>query len=254
MHKQWSRNELLVAFKLYCILPFGKFHSKNPEIIKYAHLIGRTQSSLARKLCNLASLDPVIMSSGRKGLTSASSMDKAMWKEMTNHWESFFVHIENIENSFKKEEIEFKEEDKAVNLYESHDKDSIVKIRVGQSLFRKSVLSAYEFQCCISGLSVSQLLVASHIVPWSEDTNNRLNPSNGLCLSVLHDKAFDLGLIGLDENLRIIISPTVKQGTFDKFLAETVLSYEGKKVYLPKKFQPSISFIEYHRNNIFKAS
>jgi hypothetical protein len=116
MRNQWSRDELLVAFKLYCVLPFGKFHSKNPEIIKYSHLIGRTPSSLAMKLSNLASLDPVIISSGRKGLTSASSMDKAMWQEMTNDWESFFVLIENAENIFKKDK-EIQKKDMPVELF-----------------------------------------------------------------------------------------------------------------------------------------
>jgi len=57
----WTRLQLLVAFNLYCQMPFGKLHSRNPEIIKYAGLIGRTSSALAMKLSNIASLDPAIM-------------------------------------------------------------------------------------------------------------------------------------------------------------------------------------------------
>ena len=64
----WTRQQLLVAFNLYYQMPFGKLHSRNPEIIKYADLIERTPSALAMKLTNIASLDPEITSTGRKGL------------------------------------------------------------------------------------------------------------------------------------------------------------------------------------------
>lgn len=60
----WTRQQLLVAFSLYCQTPFGKLHSRNPEIIKYADLINRTPSALAMKLTNIASLDPAITSTG----------------------------------------------------------------------------------------------------------------------------------------------------------------------------------------------
>ena len=64
----WSRDQLLIAFNLYCQMPFGKMHSRNPEIIKCAEIIGRTPSALAMKLVNIASLDPAITSTGRSGL------------------------------------------------------------------------------------------------------------------------------------------------------------------------------------------
>lgn len=69
----WSRNQLLIAFNLYCQMPFGKMDSRNPEVIKYAGIIGRTPSALAMKLSNIASLDPEITSTGRSGLKGASS-------------------------------------------------------------------------------------------------------------------------------------------------------------------------------------
>ena len=81
----WTRQQLLVAFKLYCELPFGKLHFRNPEIVKFAALIGRTPSALAMKLTNIASLDPAITSTGRKGLKGAAAADRAMWAEMENH-------------------------------------------------------------------------------------------------------------------------------------------------------------------------
>jgi len=60
----WTRQQLLVAFKLYCQMPFGKMHSRNPEIIKYADFIGRTPSALAMKLTNTSnmSLENIVFS------------------------------------------------------------------------------------------------------------------------------------------------------------------------------------------------
>lgn len=78
IRKNWTRQQLLVAFSLYCQMPFGKMHSRNPDIIKYAEYIGRTPSALAMKLTNIASLDPAITSTGRKGLKGASEADRKM--------------------------------------------------------------------------------------------------------------------------------------------------------------------------------
>jgi hypothetical protein len=90
----WTRQQLLVAFKLYCELPFGKLHSRTPEIVKFAVLIGRTPSALAMKLTNIASLDPVITSTGRTGLKGAAAADRAMWAEMESDWEGFALELQ----------------------------------------------------------------------------------------------------------------------------------------------------------------
>ena len=71
--------------------------------------------------------------------------------------------------------------------------------RRGQAFFLSAVLSAYDRRCCVTGLSIPTLLIASHIVPWTHDETNRLNPENGLLLSPFHDRAFDRGLITIDE-------------------------------------------------------
>ena len=90
----WTRQQLLVAFSLYCKMPFGKMHSRNPVIIEYAGLLGRTPSALAMKLTNIAILDPVITATGRKGLKGASKADRNMWEEMQTDWESFVLQSE----------------------------------------------------------------------------------------------------------------------------------------------------------------
>lgn len=249
--KRWTRQQLLIAFGLYCRVPFGRMHSKNSEIIKYAELIDRTPSALAMKLTNIASLDPAITSTGRKGLSSASNADKEMWEEMQNDWESFVIEVESeiakIDKSGDESDANAPDTE---GDYTGRDVETITKKRVGQSFFRTSVLSAYNYKCCITGLSIPKLLVASHIVPWRENPSNRLNPRNGLALSALHDKAFDLGLIAIDKNMRVILS---NAGDYcsDEFYQTALKKYENKPIAMPDKFSPNKDFIAYHREVIF---
>ncbi len=89
--RRWERDELLVAFYLYSHTPFGRISQRNPEIIQIAELMQRSASSLSMKMANIASCDPSITSTGRKGLPGASRADKAMWQEMTQDWETFYL-------------------------------------------------------------------------------------------------------------------------------------------------------------------
>jgi predicted restriction endonuclease len=108
------------------------------------------------------------------------------------------------------------------------------------------VLASYRGRCCISGVSDPRLLVASHIVPWSRDKANRLNPSNGLCLSSIHDKAFDSHLFSLSDDSRIVLSERLKSSK-DDFIRQIFWSVEGRKIELPERFAPNRTFVEKHR-------
>jgi putative restriction endonuclease len=248
----WTRQQLLVAFNLYCRIPFGKLHYRNPEIVKYAALLGRTPSALAMKLSNIASLDPAITSTGRKGLEGASAADKAMWNEMQSGWERFALQAQqalcDIDASI---ELEANVSDASASIdavdYTGRTRSILATIRIGQDFFRRAVLSAYDYRCCITGLDVPQLLVASHIVPWRTDTKNRLNPRNGLCLSMLHDKAFDVGIITIAENMTVRVSlKHIKKAA--PFFKSALLAYDGKPISLPEKFHPNEEFLARHRN------
>lgn len=85
-----------------------------------------------------------------------------------------------------------------------------VRVRRRQQFFRQTVLNSYGVRCCISGINVPCLLVASHIMPWRDFPKERLDPRNGLCLSSLHDAAFDAGLITLDKELERRFEQTIK--------------------------------------------
>ena len=126
----------------------------------------------------------------------------------------------------------------------------VAVLRDEQHFFRRAILSSYRGRCCMSGLSESKLLIASHIVPWSKDKANRLNPSNGLCLSAIHDRAFDKGLITLTEDFKILVSDIIKRSK-DVFIRDVILPLDGKLIEMPEKFSPDVAFITWHRNELF---
>jgi putative restriction endonuclease len=83
------------------------------------------------------------------------------------------------------------------------EREAITKARVNWNLFRSIILSSHAEKCAVCRLPISSLLVATHIVPWSIDPNVRMNPCNGICLSSLHDRAFDRGLLNIDADHQI---------------------------------------------------
>jgi hypothetical protein len=250
----WSREQLIIAFKLYCEIPFGKMHSLNPEIIRYAKVIGRTPSALAMKLTNIASLDPAIRSTGRAGLTGASQADREMWDEMTSDWSRFAEEIARTEHAIAISPILDNSQEKSSDVpvsYVGKTRSALIEARLGQGFFRTAVLSSYEYKCCISGLAVPELLVASHIVPWKTDIGNRLNPRNGLCLSSIHDRAFDLGLITISDDFRLILSKQLRMIKSNSFFCHTFHDYADNAISLPEKFSPDPEYLRFHRERIF---
>lgn len=255
MHSQWTRDQLLVAFALYCRLSFGQLHHRNPCIIDVAGAIGRTPSALAMKLVNIAALDPAITSTGRRGLSGASAKDRAMWREMEQDWASFAVACEQaLATAERKAELLPGTEPDVEPEAQRAGQDRIAprKIRIGQQFFRTVLLSAYGRRCCISGLSVPDLLVASHIVPWREDADNRANPRNGLLLSALHDSAFDKGWITVEDDLTVRVAKDMTDPT-DPFLDRTIAAYNGRPIRPPEKFRPDKAFLAYHRQRVFRG-
>ena len=127
-----------------------------------------------------------------------------------------------------------------------------VRVRRGQQYFRQTVLNSYGIRCCISGINVPRLLVASHIKPWRDFPDERLDPRNGLCLSSLHDAAFDAGLITLDEKFRVVLSRRLRSFLPQTTLEQNFIPFDGKRIRSPEKLvEPSGEFVSYHRRVIF---
>ncbi|RYZ88947.1 MAG: HNH endonuclease, partial [Proteobacteria bacterium] len=103
-------------------------------------------------------------------------------------------------------EVEIFREKIGDGSYEVADSTATVKTRgSAQRAFAQAVKTNYGFQCAITGIETKDFLVASHIVPWSEDQSIRLDPSNGICLSLLVDRAFEKGQLLIDDDLTIRI-------------------------------------------------
>jgi putative restriction endonuclease len=248
----WTRQQTLAALHIYFQLPYGQLHKGQPRIKQLASWIGRTPSSAAMKLTNIASLDPQIIARGRKGMDRASKQDKAIWQELQGNWDA--VALEAAAE-YEKLATSHGLPANADVIDELHEMNEIaegttrmanVEVRVNQARFRKSILAIYNATCCVSGLQHEKLLIASHIVPWSEDKQNRLNPQNGLCLSALHDRAYDQGLITVMPDYTVRVSKTLRARITDAYLAESLLKFDQKPIQLPERFKPNKIFLLSH--------
>jgi putative restriction endonuclease len=247
----WTREELILAINLYCKLPFGRLHSRNPEIIELARLIDRSPSALAFKLVNFASLDPSLLERGIKGAANVSKLDKEIWQEFYRHWDILIFESEKLLAKYKNTTVEqlypVSEEE---SFAEGNTREQMVKLRINQSVFRSTILAAYNNSCCITGINETALLVAGHIRPWAEDVKNRLNPRNGIALNALHDKAFEAGFITITTDYRIKISPKImKQQIW--YSQDLFGKYEDKQIILPSRFLPDTEFLKYHNEERF---
>ena len=254
-YRKWTREETIIVFYLYCQIPFSKSKKSHPEVRRFAKLVDRTPSSVNMKIGNFGSFDPELRRQGITGLQNASRLDKEIWNEFHDNWRAL---IDESQRLIAEREAEIGSEPDAiapdiVAHTQMHGKErmAVRKIRENQPFFRKAILSAYESTCCITGIDIETLLIASHIKPWAEsDSTEQLNPRNGLCLNALHDRAFDRGLIAVEDDYSVIVSKRVSHSRNDA-VRSLLLGYEGRQIKLPTRFIPGSDFIEWHRNNIF---
>lgn len=239
----WSRDELISVIKLYCLTPFGRIHSRNPEIISVANILGRTPSSVALKMTNFASLDPTI---ARAGMGNHSKLDELVWNDFFKNMDSYlFDGVELVVASAVAEQA-------AEFVWESRpglDVFRQTKTRVNQGFFRSLILTSYDGKCALTGIDVPELLVASHILPWSVDSTARTDPRNGICLNSLHDRAFDEGLMTFEPDYSVRYSPRLPATTRD-----ALESFSQPKMKLPSRFLPDAKYLDYHRAERFIAS
>ncbi len=248
----WTREQTIVALNLYCKIPFNKVSSKHPDIIRIAKVIGRTPNSVKMKIGNFGSLDTELKKKGIVGLGNTSKLDEIIWNEFNHDWSALAYESELLISKFTNQSIETVSAIDVADIPRGTVRDAVIKQRVNQNFFRSTILSSYNIKCCITGLSIPDFLVASHIVPWSKDEKNRLNPHNGLCLNSIHDKAFDSGFITITTDYKIKVSKNFNAYKKETAVTDLFLRYENQTIILPDKFLPSKEFLEYHYQNIFK--
>lgn len=247
--RDWQRHELLLTLNLYCKLPFGQYHARNPEIARLAHFIQRTPDAVAMKLSNFASLDPYHQQRGIKGLQNISRADREIWEEFHSDWSALAVESELAYTDVV--EFEPLDDDESPQAERETEVERQVRVRVGQAFFRKVMLTSYRQQCCVCALPVPEMLVASHILPWRDAEKQRLNPHNGLCLCVLHDRGFDRGFVTFDVDYSFVVGGALGRYLPDPALETYFSAYHGQQIQMPDKFIPSQEFLTIHREHYF---
>lgn len=251
----WTHDELVLTLALYFQLPFGRLNHGTPEVRELGQLLGRGANSAALRLVNFAACDPYILSTGRHGMASGAKVCQPVWDEYVNDKERLFTEAAQIRARIQGGSIEDQlpiDVQNELKDFTGQTRESIVKVRVNQHQFRTMILNNYNETCAITGLNDSRLLIASHIIPWSEREDTRLNPENGICLSALYDKAFDKGLITIrPDDYTVTLSPTLKEVLAQRTYNEHFKIIENKKVILPEEHSPNVAFLQYHVDNVF---
>jgi putative restriction endonuclease len=256
--RDWTREELIVAFNLYCKIAFGQIHIRNPRVVELANAIGRTPSAVSWKLANFARLDPALRERNVTGATHGARAEVEIWNEFNNNWERLAFESERLLEQLTGRVPELVED--VQEFPKGGSREALIRARVNQGFFRLAVLAAYDERCCMTGLSVPRLLNASHIVPllnashivpWSVDVENRTNPRNGLCLNVLHDRAFDCGLLTVTPDLKVKLSRRLNRKSAGASANDFLWRYEGASISLPRRFTPNADFLRYHSEKVF---
>ncbi len=109
---------------------------------------------------------------------------------------------------------------------------STIRSRIGQTRFSDRIKALYGYRCCFPGCLISdqRFLVGSHIARWSDNIELRGQMGNGLCLCLLHDKAFELGLFTVDEQFAVFVNP--REGGSESPIVQSLLLHQGEKIRL----------------------
>jgi len=254
--EKWTREEMILAFNLYLKLPFGKMHTRTPEIIELANLVGRSVSSVTLRLVNFASCDPYHQQRGVKGMVGGLKQCQPIWDEFANNRETLVFESERILAEKQHQTIETKFNDLLFDLKDLKGETKIreIKTRVNQNVFRQMVIANYSCKCAITGIDILDLLFASHIIPWATNEQERLNPENGICLSALYDKAFDKGLISVNERYEVILSSALNKNSGKGYFAKYFAPIEKVNLQMPQKYLPKREFLEWHWDCVFEKS
>jgi len=252
-HKDWTREEHILAFNLYCKIPFGQIHMHNPRVIQLARMLGRSVGSVSLKLSNFARLDPALQARGIRGMSHGAKGEVEIWREFADQPETLAFESERLLADRLGQPVEQVADVDTGDLPPAgRERETTVRVRVNQSFFRDRILSAYNFRCCVTGLTVQALLTASHIIPWAEDEKNRLNPRNGLCLNALHDRAFDRHLMWIEDDFIIRLSRRLgKAAEANNEAVRWLKSFDGAPLLLPKQFAPDVEFLKHHADKCF---
>lgn len=244
----WTREESILAFELYCRIPFQRTKANNPAVQDLARILGRTPASVARKLGNFGSFDPELRQKDISGLSHTSKLDRQVWDDFHADWSGLVWTASQIRQEMRSRVEAMRPLERPSGPSETV---CMTKQRVHQSFFRDAILSSYAATCCVTGLAIPECLIASHIIPWSEDERFRTDPTNGLCLSATFDRLFEAGLMTVTLDLVVRFSARITESKI-RVVQELLCRYHDQAIRRPYRFLPSVEHLTWHHTNRFK--
>lgn len=240
----WSREDIIIAYALYCITPLGKINPSNKVIQQVAETIPHSVASIVMRMRNFQYIDPKVSS----GLKNVAKADRMIYEEFKHDWGSLSLEAETLTGLaiFDSSPLQGA---KPLSSLTNHG-----RVSRERHFFKQAVLAAYDDRCFISGCALPQMLVASHIKPYSQCRSeaDRVSPDNGICLNTFYDKAFDRGLITITPSMKIYVSPIILDSPQDAFTARWLASLDGMVLPPPPRFPPRRELLEYHNDEIFR--
>ena len=187
-------------------------------------------------------------------MSHTGKLDPIIWAEFELNPEKVIYESEQLLAQRMGKTLEDYTEIRTEDLPEGKTREAVIRQRVNQRFFHDTVLSAYNNQCCITGISNSSLLEACHISGWADDTKNRTNPKNGLCMTPTFHRAYDKYLVAITPDYEIVVSEQMIDGAKDEQTHNYLASLQHKKMLLPEKFIPDIELLAQHYEANLKAA
>lgn len=271
----------MMAFALYCLLDKKYCDDKGADVRRLAASLHRTPDAVALKIWNIAAHDANRRELGRVGMRHGSKLDMQIWEWFAERGDDFlFDCVSLLDDALAKSPLDIEghfitDRVSSVERFTTQlgrETKAVVKKRLGQTYFRNTLLLNYKGVCCLTGLAIPNMLVASHIKPWADSTpTEKTAAANGLLLNALHDRAFDQGLITIDHDYRIQVahdgvrdlmsrmtSPDMDADDIEAIKAAAnsanermLYAYEGHAIHMPRSNPPSHEFIDWHHRHVW---
>lgn len=240
---KWTEDEIIIAFALYCITPAKEMTLKNQVVHQLAGIIPHSASSIIMRMKNFQYLDPSV----NQGMGHVAKADISIFNQFKHDWGALSIKAEQLTG------LALFDSSPLHGAKPLSDLTSHAQVSRERHFFKRSVLSAYDNTCYISGCAIPRMLIASHIKPYKacRSAEDRVNPQNGICLNTFYDKAFDSGIITITPQRKIYVSDTIKTDNVDPFTRKWILDLEGTVLPKVARFAPRNDYLEYHNDIIF---
>ena len=203
----WSREDIIIAYALYCVTPLGKINPSNKVIQQVTEIIPHSVASIVMRMRNFRYIDPKVSS----GLKNVAKADRMIYEEFKHDWGSLSLEAETLTGLaiFDSSPLQGA---KPLSSLTNHGRVSRNDTSSSRRCLRLTTTGA------LYPAALPQMLVASHIKPYSQCRSeaDRSAPTTDLP-QYFYDKAFDRGLITITPSMKIYVSPIILDSPQDAF-------------------------------------